>query len=141
MKKELDLTKLPIEEFDNLPELTREVACDGLVILPTSAIKEGFRLMKFALIIDYIPAYSLSTGSENIYLEGIGGYGKAWSDKHKPGKVPSCVPPSNFIIDCLATSGLMRIWALNKKILCRPVEQAFNEYLYSSSFEIFIITE
>ena len=72
----------------------------------------GYRCMDFIAIKDNVAFCRLSGCSDVIHLDGIGGYGKDWYKKYE--KVPSRVPVHSWNIDCLPTSGLLRIWCRGK---------------------------
>jgi len=88
----------------------------------------GYRVMDFVAIKKRKPICLLSGCSDVIHIDGIGGFGKDWLEKY--GDVPDKIPPSGWSIDCLAKSGLLRIWSTLGKMTCGEA---------SSSFEIFSI--
>jgi hypothetical protein len=99
---------------------------DSLIILPKRNIHDsGFRCLDFIAVKDNVPFIRLSGCSDVIHIDGIGGMGKNWLKRY--GKIPDAVPPSNWSIDCLKTSGLLRMFT-HRKLLA-------GEAL--SSFEIF----
>lgn len=72
----------------------------------------GYRLMDFVAVKSNKPICLLSGCSDVIHLDGIGGYGKDWFEKYN--KVPELVKPSDWNMDCLPTSGLLRLFARKK---------------------------
>jgi hypothetical protein len=90
----------------------------------------GYRQMDFVAVgEDNKPICLLAGGSDVMHFNGIGGYGYDWLEKY--GTVPSLLPPVDWNIDCLPTSGLLRLFSHNK-ILCG---------IALSSFEFFAIDE
>lgn len=80
----------------------------SLVILPMRHKHDsGYRCMDFVAVDkDGIPMCRLSGCSDVIHIDGIGGYGK-WQPETG---IPSMVQPKSWSIDCLMTSGLLRIF-------------------------------
>lgn len=74
----------------------------------------GYRCMDFVAVKNNKPLCLLSGCSDVIHIDGIGGYGKDWLKKY--GTVPTTIPPSNWSIDCLPKSGLLRLFA--REITC-----------------------
>lgn len=68
----------------------------------------GYRCMDFVAVKDDKPICRLSGCSDVIHIEGIGGFGYDWLNKY--GSCPKLVPHSGWSIDCLATSGLLRMF-------------------------------
>ena len=100
---------------------------NSLVILPRKKLHDsGFRLMYFVAVNDNdIPFCKLSGCSDVLNIDGISGYGK-WIDG-----IPSLIKPKLWSIDCLKTSGLLRLWS-NYQL---ETEMAL------SSFEVFSIID
>jgi hypothetical protein len=99
----------------------------AVIILPTRRIHDsGFRIMDFiAISNENIPFVRLSGCSDVMHIDGIGGYGKNWLEKYKT--VPQSVPVRSWNIDCLKTSGLLRIFGPDKMTAGKAL----------SSFELF----
>ena len=89
----------------------------------------GYRCMDFVAVKDKKPICLLSGCSDVIHIDGIGGLGKDWVKKY--GKVPDMVPPTAWSVDCLTTSGLLRMWP-HGKLSCGVA---------LSSFEIYCVEE
>lgn len=110
------------EEFESLPtpkSFTNEEVgeVDSLIILPCEYCHDsGFRCMEFITIQEGEPTYRLSGCSDVLNLSGIGGYNVRtglgnFVLRHKT----RLMPANNWCIDCLPTSGLLRIFC-DKKI-------------------------
>jgi hypothetical protein len=138
--KEKDFTKWTRKEFESLPYPTSYTnedigVVDSLVIIPTRHIHDsGYRCMRFATIQNGKPTYLISGCSDVIHLGGIGGhnhcYGQSmdeYSERVKTQKIPLCA----WSIDCLPTSGLLRLFC-DKKIRIGAS---------LSSFEIFFVED
>ena len=86
---------------------------DSLVILPQRRIHDsGYRCLDFVAVIGEKPICRLSGCSDVVHIEGIGGLGYNWLKQYK--ECPSLVPPTAWNIDCLKTSGLLRLFARGK---------------------------
>jgi len=149
MSKE-DFKKLPHRKWDE------KIICDSIIILPAdfdwfSWIKywikyflakilklekpeifeinhmhdSGYRCMDFVAVKGRKPICLLSGCSDVIHIDGIGGYGKDWLEEY--GKVPNKILPSGWSIDCLATSGLLRMWPKGE-IYCDTALSSFEIY-------------
>jgi hypothetical protein len=106
-------------QFNYLPYrehfASNEEPFDSIVILPTKYIHDaGFRCMDFVGIRNFKPVCRLSGCSDIIHFDGIGGFGYRWINK---GGVPTTTPVKDWNIDCLPTSGLLRIFSHQHKIL------------------------
>nr|DAG53228.1 MAG TPA: hypothetical protein [Caudoviricetes sp.] len=90
-----DMTK---EDFEKVPERVGEF--NALVIIPQDyAHDSGWMCM------DFVAVCRLSGCSDILKLDGIGGYGN-WRD----GKLPSCIEPKGWSIDCLPC-GYLRLFS------------------------------
>ena len=66
----------------------------------------SFRCMDFVAVKDDVPLCLLSGCSDVIHIDGIGGYGQ-W----RAGTgIPYKISPKDWSIDCLRTSGLLRLF-------------------------------
>lgn len=83
----------------------------------------GYRCMDFVAVKEGKPLCLLSGCSDVLHIDGIGGYGKWIPRKGFPNKVEL----RDWNIDCLPTSGLLRLW-------CRG---GMTAALALSSFEIY----
>ncbi len=119
-----DFKKLPYAKWDE------EIICDSLIILPSRSLHDsGYRCLSFVVVKDGKPLCLISGGSDVIHIEGIGGFGDRWLEKYN--ECPDLVPPTEWGVDCLAKSGLLRLFCRGK-IKCG---------LALSSFEIFQVKE
>ena len=121
--KEFESLPIPPSYHNNIGEV------DWLVIIPTRHTHDsGYRCMKFAVIQNGIPTYLVSGCSDVIHLGGIGGYNKCIANNSYINRVKNKqVPVCSWSIDCLPTSGLLRIFCDKKMYLGASL----------SSFEIF----
>lgn len=123
------IDKYTRKDFDALPQRQWNENIgefDTLVIMPTRRIHDsGYRCMDFVAVRDEIPICRLSGCSDIIHINGIGGFGDNWVDKYKT--VPKLIPPIGWSIDCLKTSGLLRLFSGRKLTAGNAL----------SSFEIF----
>lgn len=106
------------KEFEALPERKWSENIgefDCLIILPTKRIHDsGFRCMDFIAVIKSVPTYRLSGWSDIIHIDGIGGYGYKWFENYRG--IPDMIRAVGWSIDCLKTSGLLRMFANNKLV-------------------------
>ena len=130
----MDVNDMTRKDFDALPSRgwNEDIGeFDSLVILP-GRVKEmhdsGFRCMDFVAVRKTVPICRLSGCSDVVHINGIGGYGKNWFSR--VGGIPKTIEPISWSIDCLAKSGLLRLF-------CRHNLEA-GEAL--SSFELFATT-
>jgi hypothetical protein len=89
----------------------------------------GYRCMGFVACRGDMPLRYLSGCSDVVNLDGIGGYGKDWLQIH--GTVPQSTHIVGWNIDCLTSSGLLRIFPSPRFVLI--VGHAL------SNFEIFAV--
>ncbi len=86
----------------------------------------GFRMIYAVAVRDSEPICILTGSSDVVHIDGFGGYGKDWLNRY--GGVPKDVEPKDWSIDCLAVSGLLRLFSNGRKL------EAGDEL---SSFELF----
>lgn len=99
---------------------------DSLIILPKRHLHDsGYRCMDFVAVRDFKPVCRLSGCSDVIHIEGIGGLGYRWLERF--GEYPKSVKPIGWSIDCLRTSGLLRLFTGRKMLAGEAL----------SSFEVF----
>lgn len=121
----MDYTSWTIEQFKALPEpssfTNEEVGLiEGLVIMPTENLHEsGFRSMEFVTIQDGVPTYRVSGCSDVLNLCGIGGYniGKYNCNRMELLMHRETIPRIAWKMDCLAVSGLIRLFCGKKMYL------------------------
>lgn len=89
----------------------------------------GYRLMDFVAVRANKPIATLSGVSDVLHINGIGGYGYKWSYEHAG--VPNAIPPIGWNMDCLAKSGLYRLWANDHMLRVDEISV--------SSFQVFAI--
>jgi hypothetical protein len=116
------------KEFEALPERKWDEEIgefNSLIILPKRRLHDsGYRMMDFIAVVGNIPKCRLSGCSDVIHFDGIGGLGYKWIDKEIN---DGMVPAKDWCIDCLRTSGLLRIFSANKMI-CGPSLSSFELY-------------
>lgn len=86
----------------------------------------GYRCMTFVAVKNNKPICRISGCSDVIHIDGIGGYGHRWYSKYSG--VPKMVPPTDWNIDCLAESGLLRMFNGERNILCGASLSSFEIY-------------
>ncbi len=134
-----DINEWTRKEFEALPfaghwdnKDVGPISC--LVILPTKRKHDsGYRCLDFVAVVDNKPTCRLSGCSDVIHIEGIAGFGKDWVKKYNA--CPDLVPPKGWSMDCLAKSGLLRLFCHGggwKKLTVGPA---------LSSFEVFSVDE
>lgn len=125
----MHVNDVTIEELKKLPrrKWDEDIGIfDSLVIIPENEIHEsGYRCMDFAAVKDGEAFCLLSGRSDVVHIDGIGGYGN-WRDN-----IPKLVVPTGWSIDCLAKSGLLRLFS-RSEMTCGAA---------LSSFEIFCVKE
>ena len=133
--KEINL--MTRKEFDELPmreNWQEEILADCLVILPLRRVHDSdYRCMDFVAV-NKEKMVRLSGCSDFIHIDGIGGFGFDWL-KHY-GTCPDAVHPVGWSIDCLKTSGLLRIFASSYKIRCGPSLSSFEIWAIPTEKEI-----
>ena len=107
----------------------------SLVIIPmvgkNNLHDSGYRAMDFVAVKDNKPLRRLSGISDVIHIDGIGGLGHNWMEKHK-GRIDNITTrPKSWSIDCLAKSGLLRIFVGGYDLIA--------DMGTFSSFEIFAV--
>lgn len=127
-------TKWTRKEFEALPRpksfTNEEIGeVDSLVILPCRHYHDsGYRCMQFVTIQKEKPTYIISGCSDVIHLGGISGLYtmdiETYTKRRQEGKIPIV----DWSIDCLPTSGLLRIFCSKKMIVGANL----------SSFEIYL---
>jgi len=119
-EKRLNIMEMTKKEFENLPErksFNEEVGeFDSIVILPTKYKHDsGYQCMDFVGCIEDRPIIRLSGCSDVMNIEGIGGFGYNWLEKHKTNKeVFRITSVKAWGIDCLPKSRLLRIFCRRK---------------------------
>lgn len=112
--KEKSLGQWTRQEFEKLPmrKYGEDIGeFDSLIIIPTENIHDsGYRCMDFIAVRENTPLCRLSGCSDVIHFDGIGGFDR-WLSKNG---VPDSIKPKGWSIDCLATSGLLRIFSSGK---------------------------
>lgn len=115
-KQHKGLSDMTRAEFEAVPGPTvedwrRDIKdFDSLVILPSRRLHDsGYRAMAFIACKGEKPVIKLAGGSDVIHINGIGGFGYNWSERY--GTCPSAIPPISWSIDCLKTSGLLRLFS------------------------------
>ena len=99
---------------------------DSLVILPLKMRHDsGYRCMDFVAVKDGEAMCRLAGGSDVLHIEGVGGYGYDWLSRYNT--CPSLVPPVGWSIDCLPTSGLLRMFC-HRKIRVGDALSSFEIY-------------
>ena len=128
----MDINLMSRRELLNIPQLKWDedkAVFDCLIIVPSKGRNKlhesGYRAMTFIAVKNNIPICKISGYSDVVHIDGIGGYGKV-PDKY--GKVPDKISPSGWSIDCLAKSGLLRIWPSSNSISCGIALSSFEIY-------------
>ncbi len=105
-----DLSRVEFEIVPHSKDWRKDIKdFDSLVILPTRRLHDsGYRCMAFVACKGDRPIVRLGGGSDVVHLDGIGGFGYNWLRRF--GTCPSGVPPAGWCIDCLKTSGLLRLF-------------------------------
>lgn len=115
-------------EFDTLPrrKWDKDIGpFDSLVILPDRKRHDsGYRLLDFVACRGDRPVCLLSGCSDVVHIDGVGGFGK-WSPDTG---LPRSLPPKGWAIDCLPTSGLLRLFASHNALTCGPALSSFDVY-------------
>lgn len=111
------------KDFETLPDIeelaVRPTEADSLVILPTRRMHDsGFRIMHFAVIVGGKPICRLAGCSDVMKIGGIGGYNGNPCEPHET---------VGWSIDCLKTSGLLRLFCDNH-IKLRPAFSTFEVF-------------
>jgi len=108
-----NINKMTRKEFKALPlrHWQEDVGeFDSLIILPQRKMHDsGYRCMDFVGVRKDEAVCRLSGCSDVIHIEGIGGYGFQWLKRY--GTVPKQVHPTEWNIDCLPKSGLLRLFS------------------------------
>ena len=110
------LSEMTRADFEAVPERAVDqwgedvTGIDSIVILPTRRIHNSdFRCMYFVACKGNKPVVKLAGGSDVIHIGGIGGFGYKWLERFSG--CPTGVPPISWSIDCLKTSGLLRLFS------------------------------
>ena len=121
-----EMTRKELEQLEHR-KWNEEVEFDSLIILPGNKLHDsGYRCMDFVAVTNNEPICLLSGCSDVIHIDGIGGFGKGWLNKY--GTCPNVVPPTSWSIDCLAKSGLLRLFPGTQKMTCGPALSSFEVY-------------
>lgn len=107
------INKMTRKEFDEVPSIkNKEIRFDSLVVIPTGIDADsGYMQMDFVACIDKKPIGKFKA-DDLIEFNGTGGYGYGWGEK-----IPKAIPPVRWRIHCLMISGLIEIYANDKKEL------------------------
>lgn len=133
-----DINDMTQKEFQALPlrkDWSEEVMADALIILPTRRLHDShFRCMDFVACVSKDLLLRLSGCSDVMHIDGIGGFGYKWLEQY--GTCPKAVRPIGWSIDCLKTSGLLRIFASSYKIKCGASLSSFEMFAIPRKEEI-----
>lgn len=104
------------KEFEAVParKWNEDVgAFDSLIILPMRQMHDsGYRCMDFIAVRDSVPVARLSGCSDVIHIGGIGGFNcRDWVNEFHG--CPDRIKPVDWSVDCLRTSGLLRLFSRN----------------------------
>lgn len=125
----MSISEMTRADFNAVPmrdNWQAEIRCDSLVILPLRTKHDsGYRCMDFVACAKNEPICRLSGCSDVIHFEGIGGYGYRWLQRF--GRYPDTIRPSDWNIDCLPKSGLLRIWSRHG-LICGVAVSSFELY-------------
>ena len=127
----MNINDMTVKDFRKLPCVSWEEdlgVYDCLVVVPgykKDMHDSGYRCMSFVPVKDEKPLGIISGCSDVIHFDGIGGYGKDWILR---GGVPSMVSVSGWNIDCLPTSGLLRIFTSTHKMSSDAPLSSFEIY-------------
>jgi len=125
----MNIDKMTRKQFEELPhrEWSEEIKCDSIIILPLKEMHDsGYRCMDFVAVKDNEAVCLLSGCSDVIHIDGIAGLGKDWLKKY--GSIPRLIPPSEWCIDCLPRSGLLRLWPGSREMSCGSALGSFEIY-------------
>lgn len=114
-----DFEALPdISELNEKPEIV-----DSLVILPTRRLHDsGYRIMHFAVIVNNKPVCRMAGCTDVMKIGGTCG----WNGKTSFDEISS-ITPVGWSIDCLATSGLLRLFC-DTRIRLTPPYSTFDVF-------------
>jgi len=104
---EKDITQYTKKEFLEMENFGPTGPFDSVIIVPTRKMHEsGYRCMKFVLVRHGEIVGVVSGWSDVVHINGIGGYGKDFSNAIRQ----QSVKPVGWAVDCLPKSGLLRIF-------------------------------
>jgi len=134
----MDINKMTRKQFDKLPfrkNWQEPVEFASMVILPLRTRHgSGYRALDFVAINNKgQPICRLSGCSDVIHVDGIGGFGNNWLKQY--GTVPKAVPATGWSVDCLATSGLLRMWPNSYHMTCGGSLSSFEIYALEKEAE------
>jgi len=69
----------------------------------------GYRCMSFAAVVDGEAEFLMGGCSDVLNLDGIGGYGKNWTNRIPTG-IPLSISVAGWSVDCLAKSGFLHLF-------------------------------
>lgn len=109
----MNIKRMTRRQFDALPFReswgSDEPPFDSLVLLPLRRRHDsGFRCMDIVGCRGDEAVCRLSGCSDVLHFDGVGGYGKDWLKRYAG--VPKMVEAAGWTMDCLPTSGLLRIF-------------------------------
>ena len=131
----MNIEQMTITDFKNLPLLSDKESKDSLifdsiVILPTQKRhSSSYRCMDFVGVRDNEAICRLSGCSDVLHIDGIGGFGIHKLDFGT--SLPKELPIRDWNIDCLAGSGLLRLFSHRYRIQV--------DRFAVSSYEIFAV--
>lgn len=100
-----EFNEYTLQEFLEMPTKKPEESFTSVIIVPTEDIHDsGFRCMKFILLKDGRIVGVVYTGSDCIWPNGIGNYGRSML-----GDFMNKIPYMGLHMDCLAESRCIRI--------------------------------
>ena len=123
------ITEYTLSEFRSMENFGQDAEFTSLIIVPMDELHDsGFRAMKFILCNKWEIVGVVGGWSDVMHINGIGGYGRHWSDAMKSGTVPVV----GWCIDCMPASGCLRLYS---RKTCRCSDW------FGSDFEFFVEEE
>jgi hypothetical protein len=124
----MNINEMTQKQFRYLPErasFKEDIGeFDSLVILPTKYKHDsGYRCMDFVAVRKQEPICLLAGGSDVLHIDGISGLGR---DVYFKPNIK--IDPKSWSVDCLPKSGLLRLFAGNRKLAVGCALSSFEVY-------------
>ena len=98
------------EEFLAIEDFGEKALFDSFIIVPTDELHDsGYKCMRLILMQRGTIVGAVSGYSDALHLNGIGGFGLNYKVSMRTRQVPVI----NWTIDCLPTSGCLRVFCYN----------------------------
>lgn len=120
----MDIKDYTLDELRAMEEFGADATFNAIVIVPTGDLHDsGYGNMKFILMSNGEIVGVVGGYSDVVHINGIGGYGL----NYKETMVTNMVRRVGWSIDCLPTSGCLRLFA-DRGVKCKCADYVLSDF-------------